>query len=46
MIYSEAAFYGVPVAHCAAWDETKRLSRIDATVKKIVKRQPRRRNHV
>lgn len=30
MIYSEAAFFDrAPVAHCAAWDEVQRLSRLD-----------------
>jgi len=29
MIYSEAAYFdGVPVAHCAAWEDAKRLKRI------------------
>lgn len=31
MIYSEAAYFDrAPVAHCAAWDEARRLKRIEA----------------
>lgn len=31
MSYAEAAYFDrAPVAHCAAWEEARRLARIDA----------------
>lgn len=41
MIYSEASFIGYPVAHCAAWEDDRRLKRV-ASRSKLPSRPDRR----
>lgn len=41
MIYSEAAYFDrVPVAHCAAWEDARRLKKIDDDARRAARRRP------